>query len=87
MYDKWYQTDYSMTKLPEDFMTKLKSVNLEFTKKKLDLPPPNTLLPTNFEILPEDPDNSKVPILIQELDDTDLWYKKDDKFKKPKAFV
>ena len=29
--------------------------------RKVDLPPKNTLLPKKLDILPEDPENSKIP--------------------------
>jgi secreted Zn-dependent insulinase-like peptidase len=54
---------------------------------KLDLPPPNTLLPKNFDILPEDLEKSTKPVRIVETDLIDLWYKKDDTFKLPKAYI
>ena len=53
----------------------------------LDLPPQNTLLPTNFDILPEDSKLSEKPQLLQAWDDCEVWYKKDDKFKLPKGIV
>ena len=55
--------------------------------KKLDLPPPNNLIPANFEILPKDADLSARPQLVQQWDGADLWYMKDDRFKKPKGIV
>lgn len=53
----------------------------------LDLPPPNTLLPTNFDILADDAKLSEKPQLLQIWDDTEVWYKKDDNFKRPKGIV
>jgi secreted Zn-dependent insulinase-like peptidase len=53
----------------------------------LDLPPQNNLLPKNFEILPEDASLSDRVKLLKTWDDTEIWYKKDDKFKRPKGIV
>ena len=54
----------------------------------MDLPPPNNLIATNFDLLPEDASLSARPQLVQQWDGiADLWYKKDDKFKKPKGIV
>lgn len=53
----------------------------------MDLPPPNNLLPKNFEILPEDHSLSQRVKLLKTWEDTELWYKKDDKFKRPKGIV
>ena len=56
--------------------------------KLLDFPPPNNLIATKFDILPEDAKLSEKPQLIAQWDGiADLWYKKDDKFKKPKGIV
>ena len=57
------------------------------TSKKLDLPPANNLIPKNFDILPKNEEQSALPKLIKSWNDTDLWYKKDDKFERPKASV
>ena len=57
------------------------------SKKKLDLPPPNILIPKNFDVLPKDPELSGTPILLQKFENADLWYKKDDKFERPHAQV
>ena len=52
------------------------------------MPPPNNLIATNFDILPEDPSLSARPQLVTQIDGvSDVWYRKDDKFKKPKAIV
>jgi len=53
----------------------------------LDLPPHNNLLPKNFDILPEDPTVSDRVKLLKTWEDTEVWYKKDDKFKRPKGIV
>jgi secreted Zn-dependent insulinase-like peptidase len=45
------------------------------------------LLPKNFDILADDIKLSERPILLQTWDDTEVWYKKDDKFKRPKGIV
>ena len=56
--------------------------------KRLDLPPENNFIAKNFDLLPEDNALSRVPLLVKQWDGiADLWYKKDDKFKIPKAIV
>ena len=56
--------------------------------KPLSLPPANHFIATNFDIIPEDVTQSTRPLLIKRWDDiADLWHKKDDRFKKPKAIV
>ena len=51
------------------------------------MPPSNTLIPTNFDLLSESPEYSLEPKLLEVTESYDLWYKKDDKFLRPKAFV
>ena len=86
--EKWYKFNYSKEKFSEDRLAQLSAASVPDSGKKLDLPPPNSLIPTNFEILPEDSDLSAAPKLIQQWEGiADLWYRKDDRFKKPKIFV
>lgn len=52
--------------------------------KKLGLPPVNNFIPKNFDLLNKEEDAK--PVLIKEWDGcTDLWYKKDNKFERPKV--
>lgn len=52
----------------------------------MGLPPKNTLLPKNLDIVGED--DSTVPKLVHEWKgDTEVWFLKDNKFKRPKAIV
>jgi len=52
--EKWYKIDYSMEKFSDEFLAKLKAPKIKENGKKLDLPPPNPLLPKKFDILSED---------------------------------
>jgi secreted Zn-dependent insulinase-like peptidase len=61
--------------------------NPEITAKLLDLPPENTLIPRDFDILEPNELYSSSPHLIKQWDDTDLWYMKDDKFGRPEAYA
>ena len=62
--------------------------NCEIKNKKLDLPNINTLIPTNFEILPKDEKKSEKPYLLKQWPGVaDLWYKQDDKWEKPKSII
>lgn len=68
-------------------MQELKAPEVVQNGKQLDLPEPNTLLPTNFDILEPDVNLSSRPVLLQAWDDCELWYKKDDTFKRPKGII
>ena len=83
----WYKIDYSADKYTEAQVKLMTEPTVKDNGKKLDLPPPNNLLPANFDVLPEEPICSQIPILVNQWDDSDLWFKKDDKFKKPKGNI
>jgi secreted Zn-dependent insulinase-like peptidase len=85
--EEWYQTKYSVTNFSEQLKQRMTNPNIEFKKSKLDLPPKNNLIPTNFDILNENPEYSETPKLLVSNKNYDLWYKKDDQFKRPKSFV
>jgi len=46
------------------------------------------LIPKNFDVLAKEAERSAKPVLIKKWDDcTDLWYKKDDSFERPKCII
>jgi secreted Zn-dependent insulinase-like peptidase len=50
----WYHFNYSSDKFSEEFLLKLQKPQIVDNGKKLDLPPVNSLIPTNFDVLPAD---------------------------------
>lgn len=62
--DIWYHTKYSCEKFSESIKAKMINPNPEIKDKKIDLPPENTLLPQNFDLLPKDESLPKIPSLI-----------------------
>jgi nardilysin len=87
LHEKWYNIDYSSEKYSEQLLASMLKPECRDNGKLLDLPPKNTLLPKSFEIMDSDSSLSSKPALIQQWDESEMWYKKDDQFKKPKAFV
>ena len=85
--EEWYSTKYSIAPFSAELVEKMKNPQCPIGSKKLDLPPPNNLIPKNFEILAKNADQSEKPKLVKSWEETDLWYKKDDKFERPKASV
>lgn len=85
--EKWYKIDYSSDKYSQELFASLQNPNVKENGLRLDLPPQNNLLPKNFDILPEDTQLSSRMQLLKTWDDTEVWYKKDDKFKRPKGIV
>lgn len=85
--EKWYKIDYSSQKYSEEQLKLMLNPQVKQNGKSLDLPPANNLIPKNFDVHPEQPEQSKRPVFAAQWDNADLWYKKDDKFKKPKGKV
>lgn len=84
--EKWYKTKHVVEPFSADLLKKMREPNCDTSKLKLDLPPKNTLIPENLAVLPEDKEHGKTHLLKQ-WDDADLWYHKDNKFDRPKAYV
>jgi insulysin len=85
---EWYDTKYCVSDFTPELKKKMTSPNCTIKSKKLALPPANNLIAKSLDLLGEKEEFSKVPLLIKQWpDETDLWYKKDDTFKMPKAQV
>ena len=66
----------------------MKAPHSVIPKDAMGLPPKNTLLPKNLDIIPPVEEQSKVPVLVKEWEgDTEVWHMKDDKFNRPKAMI
>jgi len=85
--ERWYKFPYENAPFSEELKKILVEHECPDNGLKLDLPPPNVLLPKNFDILPANVVYSAYPKLIKQWAECDLWYKKDDKFKLPKAKI
>ena len=84
--DPWYGTKFSKEKFTESLFDLMR--NPKLPEGCVGMPPVNTLLPENLDIVAADSVNSSVPTLIKEWPgDTEVWFLKDDKFQRPKAFV
>ena len=85
---KWYKFNYNLEKFSQERLSELGAATVPDNGKPLDLPKPNNLIAENFDLLPEDKSFSAQPQCIQRWEGlADLWYKKDDKFKKPKGII
>ena len=65
----------------------MQTPSVDTSVKKLGLPPANNLIPTKFDILPEDLNLSNQPHILDKTTNSLLWYMKDDQFLQPKAYV
>ncbi|ESO09969.1 hypothetical protein HELRODRAFT_109371 [Helobdella robusta] len=80
--EKWYGTDYSITKIPKDVIDGWRNIELN---ERFLLPEVNDFIPTNFELLPITPKSILLPSIIHESNISRIWYCQDSKFKLPKA--
>jgi secreted Zn-dependent insulinase-like peptidase len=54
--DQWYFTKYGKEKFNETLLRRMTQPSVTQSTKKLDLPPPNLLLPKNLDVLPKSDD-------------------------------
>jgi len=86
-HEPWYNIKFKSEKYNEKLLQAMLKPTVKENGKKLDLPPENTLIPSNFDILPEQPEHSAQPVFAGQWDNAELWFKKDDIFKKPEGMV
>lgn len=81
--EKWYGTDYSISRLPEEVLQKWRNAGLH---ENLHIPDKNEFIPTNFDLLTRDED-SNAPLILRNTKIARLWFKQDTKFLLPKAYM
>lgn len=52
--EEWYNTEYGVIDMPEDLLKVCKEPKCVIKNKKIGLPPPNDLIPKNFDVLDKD---------------------------------
>uniref|UniRef100_A0A8C7F6Z9 Nardilysin b (N-arginine dibasic convertase) n=1 Tax=Oncorhynchus kisutch TaxID=8019 RepID=A0A8C7F6Z9_ONCKI len=83
--EKWFGTNYSMEDLPEEWARRWAG---DFDlNPDLHLPAENKFIATDFTLKPSDCPDTEVPVRIVNNERGCLWFKKDNKFKIPKAYV
>ncbi|KAL1868234.1 hypothetical protein VTK73DRAFT_3761 [Phialemonium thermophilum] len=87
--EKWYGTEYTCAKIPQEFMAELKAaMELPSAERipQLHLPHKNQFIPTKLEVERREVKEPAVaPKIIRDDDLARTWYKKDDTFWVPKA--
>ncbi|CCU81260.1 a-pheromone processing metallopeptidase Ste23 [Blumeria hordei DH14] len=87
--EKWYGTEYTYEKIPNDFIADIKLANESTSETRLTelyLPQQNQFIPTKLEVEKKEVKEPLIaPILIRNDDLVRTWYKKDDQFWVPKA--
>ncbi|KAL3047028.1 hypothetical protein OYC64_021285 [Pagothenia borchgrevinki] len=83
--EKWFGTCYSKEDIPEEWAQRWAGdleLNLE-----LHLPAENKYIATDFSLKATDCPDTEFPVRIVNNERGCLWYKKDNKFKIPKAYI
>jgi len=88
--EKWYGTKYLCENIDPKLFDAIKNSTVQnigksINNKNLEMPPENTLIPKNFEILPN-LTNLEQPRILYSNQQSTKWYKQDHKFKVPKAY-
>lgn len=87
--EKWYGTEYTYEKIPQDFIDEIKAAANTTLKNRLTeihLPHENQFIPTKFDVEKKEITTPAIsPKLIRNDDLVRTWYKKDDQFWVPKA--
>lgn len=81
--EKWYGTEFKIEKIADEKIQNLK--NLE-KNESFTIPAKNSFIPNNLSVLDHTIVN-KAPIIVESASHKRLWYKEDDKFRLPKAYI
>ncbi|KAK5623448.1 hypothetical protein CRENBAI_014232 [Crenichthys baileyi] len=83
--EKWFGTSYNYEDIPEEWAQRWES-DLKLNPD-LHLPAENLFIATDFNLKTSDCPDTDFPVRILNLRQGALWYKKDNKFKIPKAYI
>ncbi|XP_034530735.1 nardilysin-like [Notolabrus celidotus] len=83
--EKWFGTHYSVEDVQQEWMEQWTG-SLELNSD-LHLPVENKFIATDFTLKPSDCPDTELPVRIADSDRGCLWYKKDNKFRIPKAYI
>ncbi|XP_037550907.1 nardilysin [Nematolebias whitei] len=83
--EKWFCTQYSVEDVEQKWMEQWTG-DMELSGD-LHLPAENKFIATDFTLKPSDCPDTDFPVRTASSDKGCLWYKKDNKFKIPKAYI
>ncbi|XP_056893829.1 nardilysin-like, partial [Takifugu flavidus] len=83
--EKWFGTSYSAEDLSAEWVERWAG---DFSlDPELHLPAENRFIATDFTLKAADCENSDVPVQVVQVERGALWFKKDDKFQIPRAYI
>ncbi|XP_053484659.1 nardilysin isoform X1 [Ictalurus furcatus] len=83
--EKWFGTQYSVEDIQQQWSDRWAS-DLELNSD-FHLPAENQFIATDFTLKPLDCEDTEFPVKVSDAARGCVWYKKDNKFKIPKAYV
>ncbi|KAK3546767.1 hypothetical protein QTP70_035207 [Hemibagrus guttatus] len=83
--EKWFGTQYSVEEIQQQWRDRWAS-DLELNSD-FHLPAENQFIATDFTLKPSDCEHTEFPVKVTDTERGCVWYKKDNKFKIPKAYV
>lgn len=81
--EKWFGTQYTYRDIPVEWINQWKNAKVN---DDLFIPPPNSFITNDFSILPDLENNPNYPLKVFDNTLTELWYRRDLKFKLPYAY-
>ncbi|XP_023937741.2 insulin-degrading enzyme [Bicyclus anynana] len=84
--ERWYGTKYLQEDIEEARLNEWKAAK---PTEELHLPPPNEFIPTKLDLekSPDPTTDTIAPVIIKDTPLMRLWYKRDNEFMLPKAFI
>uniref|UniRef100_A0A336LDD6 CSON003781 protein n=1 Tax=Culicoides sonorensis TaxID=179676 RepID=A0A336LDD6_CULSO len=82
--EKWFGTEYGTKSFPSEWTQLWENRQI---LPQLFLPEKNEFVPSNFEILPLNSENTECPQKLIDDDTLQLWYRQDDKFLLPHSHI
>ncbi|XP_071486548.1 nardilysin-like [Diadema antillarum] len=80
--ESWFGTEYSVHPIPEKWLARIRDADLN---PALHLPTPNRFIATKFDLKEADRPDTDYPSCILQTEHSRLWYRRDTKFKTPRA--
>ncbi|CAD8058440.1 unnamed protein product [Paramecium sonneborni] len=84
--EEYFGTEYSQVKFSEEITTVFQKAG-ETISPQLNLPPQNIYIPKHTNVLPQQNGLPQFPELIWQNEQSDLWFKQDDRFQVPKTVI
>ncbi|XP_076308150.1 insulin-degrading enzyme-like isoform X2 [Tachypleus tridentatus] len=80
--EKWYGTEYKLERITPEQIKQWENAGYN---ERFKLPPKNEFIPSNFDLVPRQPEFTSLPQIIKNTPMFRVWFKQDNEFLLPKA--